>query len=87
MFHAGLQLVTPPNTAGVPVHIPAEYFKQILDNCSEYQNNLLKRLEIVSFSYNPDWSHVLSGAPLQVAGLVVNKSQTREDVLANWLVH
>ena len=84
MFNARLQIAEPHNT---PTLIPAKYFEDILDNCSEYQTNVLKHMETISFSYNPDWSHMLPGAPLQVTGLVVNKNAVRKDVLADWLVH
>ena len=74
MFAARLKIVPQQYTAGPMDSIPAKYFEDVLDSCSPYQNTVLKRLEVLSFSYNPEWSQMLPGGLMQVTGLVVNQN-------------
>ena len=87
MFAARLKIVPPQYTAGATDRIPAKYFEDVLDRCSPYQNTVLKRLEVLSFSFNPEWSQTLPGEPLQVTGLIVNENQIRINTVEEWLVH
>ena len=87
MFDARLQISAPQNTAGVADRMPDNYFEDVLAICFPYQISVLKSLEVLSFSCYPDWSRMLPGDPLQVTGLVVNKSQLQINTVADWLVH
>ena len=87
MFAARLKIVRPQCTAGATDLIPAKYFEDVLDSCSTYQNTVLKRLEVLSFSYNPEWSQMQPGGLLQVTGLVVNQNPIQIHTVAQWLVH
>ena len=37
-------------------NVPATVFEDVLAKRSDYQNAVLKRLEVLSFSFNPEWS-------------------------------
>ena len=54
---------------------------------SDYQNAVLKRLEVLSFSFNPEWSRLLPGDLLSVDGLVVHSNALRRSSVADWLIH
>ena len=43
--------------------VPATVFKfeDVLAKRSDYQNAVLKRLEVLSFSFNPEWSRLHPG--------------------------
>ena len=47
--------------------ISPDYFNKVLSNCSPYQTAHLK-LEVLSYSFNPEWSQLLSGDALGVTG-------------------
>ena len=87
MFDARLKIAAPQVAADVPERMPENYFEDVITICSPYQLSVLKRLEVLSFSCYPDWSRMRPGDPLQVTGLVVNKSQIQIDTVADWLIH
>ena len=97
MFTAQLKISPPPHIAmpstdgaALPANIiPAKYFEAVLDSetCSKYQTSVLKNAEVISFSYNPEWSNLHLGDRLHVTGLVVHKYQIRRSNLSDWLVH
>jgi len=39
-------------------NVPATVFEDVLAKRSDYQNAVLKRLEVLSFSFNPEWSRL-----------------------------
>ena len=61
MFTGRLKIPGTHGTVETPVYIPKKYFENVLVACSPYQNAVLKRLEILSFSYDPEWCGLLSG--------------------------
>ena len=87
MFDARLKIAVPQVAADVPERMPENYFEDVITICSPYQLSVLKRLEVLSFSCYPDWSRMRPGDPLQVTGLVVNKSQIQINTVADWLIH
>ena len=66
--------------------ISPDYFNKVLNNCSPYQDAHFK-LEVLSYSFDPEWSHLLHGDALGVTGLIVNKSQISRRAVENWMTH
>ena len=66
--------------------ISPDYFNKVLSDCSPYQDAHFK-LEVLSYSFDPEWSRLLSGDALGVTGLIVNKSLISRRAVENWLTH
>ena len=87
MFSARLHITRPSNPTQECANIPATVFEDVLARRSDYQNAVLKRLEVLSFSFNPEWSRLLPGDLLSVDGLIVHSNQLRRSSVADWLIH
>lgn len=87
LFTARLHITRPSDPTQECANIPATVFEDVLARRSDYQNAVLKRLEVLSFSFNPEWSRLLPGDLLSVDGLVVHSNQLRRSSVADWLIH
>jgi hypothetical protein len=45
------------------------------------------KLEVLSYSFDPEWSHLLHGDALGVTGLIVNRSLISRRAVENWMTH
>ena len=86
IFSANLNIQKPLNAEQGSDPISSDYFNKVLDDCLPYQDAHLK-LEVLSFSFNQDWSHLMSGNALGVTGFIVNKSLLSRRVVEKWLTH
>ena len=86
IFLANLNIHKPLNTDGTPGLISPDHFNTVLIDCSPYQAAHLK-LEVLSFSFDPEWPHLLPGNALRVTGLLVNKNQISRRTVENWMIH
>lgn len=84
LFTARLHITRPSDPTQECANIPATVFEDVLARRSDYQNAVLKRLEVLSFSFNPEWSRLLPGDLLSVDGLVVHSNQLRRSSVADW---
>ena len=82
LFTARLHITRPSDPTQECANIPATVFEDVLARRSDYQNAVLKRLEVLSFSFNPEWSRLLPGDLLSVDGLVVHINQLRRSSVA-----
>ena len=87
LFTARLHITRPSNPTQECENILATVFEDVLAKCSDYQNAVLKTLEVLSFSFNPEWSRLLPGDLLSVDGLIVHSNQLRRSSVADWLIH
>ena len=72
IFNARLKIQRQRNTFGPPdpYLIPAKYFEDVLNKCDDYQRSVLKRMETLSYAYNPEWFDLLPGDVLLVTGIM-----------------
>jgi len=89
IFNARLKIQRPRNTFGQPdpYLIPATYFEDVLNKCDGYQRSVLKRMEALSYAYNPEWFDLLPGDVLPVTGIMVYKGWIRRVTVEDWLRH
>jgi len=72
-FSANLNIHKQLNAEKVSDPISPDYINKVLNDCFAYQNACLK-LEILSYSFDQERSHLMSGDALGVIGLIVNKN-------------
>ena len=89
IFNARLKIQRPQNTFGPPdpYLIPAKHFEDVLNKCDGYQRSVLKRMEALSYAYNPEWFDLLPGDVLPVTGIMVYKNWIGRVTVENWLTH
>ena len=66
--------------------ISPNYFNEVLNNGFAYKAAYLK-LEVLSYSFDPEWSHLMSANALSVAGLIVNTTKLSRLTVENWMIH
>ena len=86
LFTANLNIQKPLNAVEGSDPISPDYFNKVIDDCFPYQDSHLN-LEVLSFSFNTEWAHLMSGNALGVFGFIVNKSLLSRRVVEKWLTH
>ena len=74
IFSANLNIQKQLNAEEGSDLISPDYFNKAINDCFPYQAAHLKP-EVLSFSFDPEWTHLLPGDALGVTGLLVNKNQ------------
>jgi len=86
IFSVNMEIQKPLNAEEGSDLISPDYFNKVLNYCSPYQDAHFK-LEVLSYSFDPEWSRLLPGDALGVTGLIVNKSLISRRAVENWLTH
>ena len=86
MFSANLNIQKQLNAEEGSDLISPDYFNKTINDCFPYQAAHLKP-EVLSFSFDPEWTHLLPGDALGVTGLLFNKNQISRRTVENWITH
>ena len=86
LFTANLNIQKPLNAVEGSDPISPDYFNKVLDDCFPYQDSHLK-LEVLSFSFDPEWTHLLPGDALGLIRLIVNSNRISRRTVENWMIH
>ena len=85
IFSANLNIQKQLTTEEGSDLISPDFFNKVLNDCFPYQAAHLK-LEVLSYSFDPEWTHLLPCDALRVTGLIVNRSLISRRAVENWMI-
>ena len=86
MFSANLNIQKQLNAKEGSDLISPDYFNKAINDCFPCQSAHLKP-EVLSFSFDPEWTHLLPGDALGLIRLIVNSNRISRRTVENWMIH